>query len=262
MRRRAFTSLGTVALAATLAGCAPPAKPGQSVPTGPVETPPARLPESRPTGQAAGGDYGWFETNDELTAGFCFTWIAGLTPEQVVQRLGGRRLRTTGWRADWASLPGRRSGEAVMAVAQMPGWSVIVEDNGVLALRDDLLERLSAGTTVVTHYRNVELDSRFALLKNGELQVAFDPYDPGDRIGRRPDALLADMRAVGLTPDDQDSDDAEATESAFALTERLTGVPMTAASLHSAHYLVTAVHDADTAAWERENPDPGLQPAG
>jgi hypothetical protein len=69
------------------------------------------------------------------------------------------------------------------------------------------------------------------------------------------------MRAAGLTPDDPDSDNAAATEAAFALTERLTGVPMTAASLHSAAYLVTAVYDADTAAWERENPDRGLQPA-
>ncbi|WP_221329394.1 DUF6461 domain-containing protein [Actinoplanes sp. L3-i22] len=226
-----------------------------------METPAARLPESSPTGLAVSSDYGWFEANDELTEGFCFTWIAGLTPEQVVQRLGGRRLRTTGWRAEWESFPGRRGGETVMAVAGMPGWSLVVEDIGVLALRDDLLERLSARTTVVTHSRNVELDSRFAVIKNGRLQVAFDPYDPGDRTGSRPDALLADMRAAGFTPDDQDSDNADATETAFALTERLTGVPMTAASLHSASYLVTAVYDAGTAAWERENPNPGLQPA-
>jgi hypothetical protein len=261
MRRRAFTSLGAVSMAAVLAGCAQPAKPGHQGPAGPVATPASPGPGSRPTAQVAGGDYGWFEPNDELTDGFCFTWVAALTPEQVVQRLGGRRLRATGWRADWEAFPGRRSGETVMAVARMPGWSLIVEDNGVLAFRDDLLARLSAGTTVVTHSRNVELDSRFAVLKNRELQVAFDPYDPGDRTGSRPDTLLALMRAVGFTPDDQDGENAGATESAFALTERLTGVPMTAASLHSATYLVTAVYDAGTAAWERENPDPGLQPA-
>ena len=34
-----------------------------------------------------------------------------------------------------------------------------------------------------------------------------------------------------------------------------------AALLHSATYVVTAVYDADTAAWEKENPGPGLQPA-
>jgi hypothetical protein len=45
------------------------------------------------------------------------------------------------------------------------------------------------------------------------------------------------------------------------LTEHLTGVPMTIVSLHSATYRVTAVHDADTAAWKQENPDPEPQPA-
>ncbi|SNR75075.1 hypothetical protein SAMN06264365_105214 [Actinoplanes regularis] len=149
-----------------------------------------------------------------------------------------------------------------MVVAAMPGWSLVVEDNGILALRDDLLKRLSTRTTVVTHYRNVEHDSRFVLVKNGDIQVAFDPYNPGDRTGSHPDILLAAMRAAGFATDGQDSDDADATERAFALTELLTGVPMTTELLHSATYVVTAVYDADTAAFEQENPNPGLQPAG
>ncbi|WP_213013234.1 DUF6461 domain-containing protein [Paractinoplanes toevensis] len=48
------------------------------------------------------------------------------------------------------------------------------------------------------------------------------------------------MSAAGFVTDGQDSDNADATECAFALTERLTGVPMTAALLHSATYVVTA----------------------
>jgi hypothetical protein len=148
-----------------------------------------------------------------------------------------------------------------MAVAATPRWSLIVEDNGVLALRDDLLKRLSARTTVVTHYRNVEHDSRFVLIKNGDIQVAFDPYDSDDRTGSHPDIVLAEMRAAGFVTNGQNSDSADATEYAFALTERLTRVPMTTTLLHSATYVVTAIHDADTAAWEQENPDSGLQPA-
>jgi hypothetical protein len=64
-----------------------------------------------------------------------------------------------------------------------------------------------------------------------------------------------------LRPGNRDNDNTEATECAFALTEHLTGVPMTIVSLHSATYRVTAVHDADTAAWKQENPDPEPQPA-
>lgn len=264
-----MASLGVTALAAVLAGCAPPAHPGDPLPSGPMVTPPSGPSGSPPgpsgspsAGRATGGDYGWFEANGELTEGFCFTWVAGLAPDQVIRKLGGRRLRTTGWPDDWASFPGRRRGEAVMAVAALPGWSLIVEDNGILALRDDLLKRLSAGTTVVTHYRNVEYDSRFVLVRNGDIQVVFDPYDPGDRSGSHPDILLAAMRAAGFVTDGQGSDSDDATAYAFGLTERLTGVPMTATLLHSATYAVAAVYDADTAAWERENPDPGLQPAG
>lgn len=251
MRRRTLLSLGATSLTAALAGCVQPAHP-----TDPTAAEPSAL---SPTGRATGGDYGWFEDNDELTDGFGFTWVAGLTPGQVIQRIGGRRLGTSGWQPELVVTPGRRPGEAVMAVAATPGWSLIVEDIGTLTSRDDLLQRLSVRTTVVTHSRNVELDSRFTLIKNGDVQVAFDPYDPSDRTGSHPDMLLTAMRAAGFPADDQDTDGADATEWAFALTERLTGVPMTITLLHSATYVITAVYDADTAAWEQENPYRGLQ---
>ncbi len=258
MRRRTLASLGALSLAAALTGCTESAESKDSVLSGPVETPSPNSSESQPTVQDS-GDYGWFETNGELTEGFCFTWIAGRTPGQVLKKLGGRRLTTAGWTSDWEPFPGRQRGEAVMAVTWMPGWSLIVESNGVLALRDDLLKRLSTRTTVVSHFRNVEQDSRFLLVKNGDIRVAFNPYDPSDRTGSHPDVLLADMQAAGFPADGQDSNNDEATECAFTLTERLTGTPMTIASLHSAKYLVTAVYDADVAAWEEENPNPGLQ---
>ena len=62
------------------------------------------------------------------------------------------------------------------------------------------------------------------------------------------------MREAGFVTDGQDSDNADATECAFALTERLTGVPMTAALLHSAPYVVTAVYTAvSTSSGEAED---------
>ena len=106
-----------------------------------------------------------------------------------------------------------------------------------------------------------QLVDSYVLIKNGDMQVAFDPYDSDYRTGRHPDIVLAEMRAAGFVTNGQNSDNADATEYAFALTERLTRVPMTTTLLHSATYVVTAIHDADTAAWEQENPDPGLQPA-
>lgn len=134
--------------------------------------------------------------------------------------------------------------------------------DGTLALADDLLRRLSARTTVVTHFRNVEYDSRFALVEDGDVRAAFDPFDPGDRTGSRPDILLGAMRGVGFAVDGPGVDDADATERTFALTAHLTGVPMTAALLHSSAYVIGALADADVAAWERENPDAGLRPGG
>jgi len=225
-------------LAAVTAGCSP-APPG-----------PAPSPATTPAGPTA-ADYAWFEENEELTEGFCLTWVRSLTPEAVLSRLGARDLGDSGWRADgWFDLPGERRGEVVVAVTRVGQWTLMVEDNGVLCIDDDVVRKLSKGTRLIANFRNVEYDGAFTLAENGVVRVSFDPQDPTDRSGTDPDRLLADMKASGLDlsgvsvdPADPAYVDVPDTEAAFALTQRVTGLPLTAELLHSSTYRVGALPD-------------------
>jgi hypothetical protein len=82
------------------------------------------------------------------------------------------------------------------------------------------------------------------------VQVSFDPHDPTDRSGVDPDRLLTDMKAVGLDlsgagldPADPSYVEVPDTEAAFALTQRITGIPLTVALLHSAIWRLGALPD-------------------
>lgn len=253
MRRQGVLA-ALLGLAVVTAGCDP--APPEPAPTRPTAT-------AGPTA----ADYAWFEQNDELTEGFCFTWVRALSPEAVLSRLGARDLGVSGWRADgWLDLPGQRRDEAVVAVTRVGDWTLMVEDNGVIGVDDGVVRKLSKGTRLIADYRNVEYDGTFTLADNGVVQVTFDPRDPTDRSGATPDRLLADMKAsgldlsgAGLDPTDPAYVDVPYTEAAFALTQRLTGLPLTADLLHSSTYRVGAL--PDPLGTEGLDQNPRLQPA-
>lgn len=237
-----------IGLVAVTAACGPPAAapgPEQS----PAATAAAPGPEQSRAATAA--DYAWFEENGELTEGFCLTWVQGLTPEQVLKRIGARDLGRSGWRADgWFDVPGQRSGEAVVAVTSIGGWALMIEDNGVLCIDDEAMAILSKGTRLVSGFRNAEYDGSFALVEDGTVRVSFDPQDPTGRTGADPDRLLTemdqsglDLDPAGLDPADPAYADVPYTEAAFALTERITGARLTAGVLHGAAYRMGAVPD-------------------
>jgi len=271
MRRRGVLGL-LLGLAAGTAGCGPgPSGPGPSGPgpsgAGPSGPDPSGAGPSRaaPT-RATAADYAWFEKNGELTEGFCFTWVQTLSPEEVLSRLGARDLGVSRWRAGWFDLPGERRGEVVVAVTRVGGWTLMVEDNGLIGVDDDVVRKLSQGTRLIANYRNVEYDGEFTLAEGGVVQVSFDPQDPTDRSGADPDRLLADMKAVGLDlsgvgrdPADPSYVDVPYTEAAFALTQRVTGLPLTAEVLHSATYRVGALPDPLAGVGEGDQ-EPRLQP--
>ena len=77
----------------------------------------------------------------------------------------------------------------------------MIQDSGSVGTDDDVVERLSRGTRLVSLYHNVEADDRFLFAANGVIQVGFDPRDPRTRTGARPGLLLDAMRASGLDLD-------------------------------------------------------------
>jgi hypothetical protein len=254
MRSRSFPkvvarlSLSAV-VALTLPGCAPRTDGGN---------PPAAASPSAAVRTPTAADYAWIEHNDQLTPGFCLTWVAGLSPHQVIQRLGGKLLHhdnqppTAGMKAVTAA-----KGQAVIGVLQLPNWSLIVEGDGRLGVTQERLTALSKETTIISSRRDAEYVGRFLLVQDTAVTVDFDPWQPTVRRGQEPDALFEAMQKAGFTmppgagdQGGEDDVDSQGTEAAFALTETLTNIPLTADHLRSATSILATFPD-------RRNPGPG-----
>jgi hypothetical protein len=152
---------------------------------------------------------------------YALTWVKGSSPAVVVTRTGGRRLGPPRRRpaAGWETL----SGLAVIAVTEVDGWALMVEETASpIGATDDVIGKLSKGTRLVLFSHNSQAADRFVLAEDGTILVDFDPGYPPDRSGTRPDLLIPDMRAVGLDPFTALPEPA-----ALALARRLTGIALT-----------------------------------
>jgi len=231
MRRR--QALAALLLPATVAGCA-----------GPGKAPPALIPVSAPPSK-----YAWFPTGGGLVNVYALTWVRKLSPTQVVTRVSGRRLGEHRWPdGGWSHLPGVKENEAVVAVTRARGWALMVEDSDPIGADDDTIAELSKGTRLVTFSHNFAAADRFVLASDGTIVVDFDPGYPPDRAGTQPDLLVNAMNAVGLNPTLQQSAPAYVPPelATLALTEQVTGVPLTLHLLHDSTYLAAAVTTQDS----------------
>jgi hypothetical protein len=189
---------------------------------------------------AVADDYWWFALQPDLDSGFGFTWVKGLTPPQVLNRIGGKELE----RIYWQQLVGSGDGQSGSAdryfvgVARFDDWSLIVEDNGDLGVTDSIVRPLSAGTTVVAHHRGADGRGRFLLLEDTKIQLDFDPMAYAKTSGKVAADLAPTLSAVGFAAG---AKPAQCTAAALALTERLTGIEMTQDSLRDRTYLFTSV---------------------
>lgn len=199
---------------------------------------------------ATAGDYRWFEADGDLTKGFCFTWVKGLTPQQVINRLGGRELE----RVDWEQVVGSGDGQQdamsdyFVGIARVGAWALLVEDNGTLGTTDAKVVPLSAGTTLISNYRKADGHGRLLVLADREVRLDFDPIDAKKLSGSGVDSLAPIIDAAGFgyagavpLGDDPGQYRTYCMEAAFALTERLTGVPMTLNLLTTLTYRLTRV---------------------
>jgi hypothetical protein len=124
----------------------------------------------------------------------------------------------------------------------------MVEDNGMLGTTDERVQPLSKGTTLVSHYHGSDGHGRLLVLEDEEARLDFDPMDVAHRTGRGADSLLAVIDAAGFGSAERIRMTGDPVlyrnycmESAFALTERLTGVPMTLELLQSKTYVLASV---------------------
>jgi hypothetical protein len=181
---------------------------------------------------ASADDYRWFSPKPEFGQGYCFTWVRGLVPQQVIDRLGGKELE----RISWEQLVGAGDGQQGTAyryfigIARVDDWSLIVEDNGDLGVTDRLVGPLSAGTTVVANHRGADGHGRFLQLEDGRAVLDFDPLAPR--------SITPEMAAAGFVAG-IDADTSMA--AALALAERLTGEEMSRLLMIERTYVLTSV---------------------
>lgn len=205
-------------------------------------------------------DYSWLspERFPDLAYAYCFTYIRGLTPEEVVTRLGVRVEDCSRMTLDELirySYSGSYELQAFGAVA-VGDWVLLVEVNGGLGVTEEVILSLSAGTRLVSHFylevkgmdylywiEDGKIRFEFAYqegyshwIEDGKLQRLF-PHMEG-YSEEMPDELAETMERID-SPMCPHSEPHEGPS--FLLAERLTGITMTPQLLEESTYLCGGV---------------------
>ena len=128
-------------------------------------------------------------------------------------------------------------GQSLIGFTAVPGgeWALGIEPNGFLGVTDEAAVPLSAGGTLVSHYRNFNAGGSFLWVEDGDVRLRFNPLDPAWREGSSPDALVTVMRQIGFDLG-EDGETEHPAEASFALAEHLTGVRVTVGLLEDSAY--------------------------
>ncbi len=194
---------------------------------------------------ANAADYGWISEwcRGLFHVAYCLTMVRGLPREELLDRLHvGDRTLVLGAEAtvipamDAWSIHGGSG--CYVGATDVGAWAVMLEPNGWIGARRDVVLALSEARTVVSHYRNVNALDSFYWAEDGALRLHFEPLFPTRREGTHAEEIVPAMRAVGfdLREGDQRSF-AEHTEAAFALGEYLTGQRLTPELLDGSSFL-------------------------
>ncbi|MEV5704540.1 DUF6461 domain-containing protein [Actinoallomurus sp. NPDC052274] len=194
---------------------------------------------------ACADDYAWFDDYRRgwLSEMYCLTLIKDLTPVEFLSRLDAEfQGDFTGMDAfaardmEFQDSQDLYGDYMLVGAAPLLGpdgpWTLAVEINGTVGTDDRLMATASAGTRIVSHYRNVNALTLFHWWEDGDLRTSFER--PRSRSGSTPDALLSAMSRVGYGLGADGSD--PGVPGKFALAEELTGVRITADLLDDATY--------------------------
>jgi len=179
--------------------------------------------------------YSWFNTLfPGLARAYCFTLVRGLSPEQVLRRLGSAEpvREITGVDALMAA-----AAPGFIAATHAGNWTLAVEPGGSLGTTQSVMLPLAATTRVVSHSRDKSAAGQFCWLENGSTRLCFDPLFPTRQSGSYAyeyDELMgvSGFRVAGA---DEYLDSTHAA-AAFALADELTGVRITPGLLDETPY--------------------------
>lgn len=185
---------------------------------------------------ATADDYAWFEDQPSaLSEAYCLTLARGLSPAEFLARIGAQeRAPRTGLSAlFWPSMrlwEQERVESLFIGATAVTGdggaWVLGVEVNGFLGVTEEVIVPVSAGTRLVSHYRNISREDHFYWIEDQDIRLSFRPDEPAHRTGSTPDAVADVMQEAGFDLREDGGSDGR-TAAAFALAERLTGVRVT-----------------------------------
>ena len=195
-------------------------------------------------------DYAWWQSfRPEWADAYCVTLVGDATPDQVIDGLGARTVgRASGIDALLARTvehwgPDHNPDGALIAAADVGhGWTLIAEVNGYLGVTAELIEPVSAGRTIVSHFRNINAVYQFTWWQDGQVRADLDLLFPAERAGTDPVAAAGHLRDLGVPLGaDDDVSALDLSAIGFALTERITGVACTLELFERADFTVAVV---------------------
>ncbi|WP_329264101.1 DUF6461 domain-containing protein [Streptomyces sp. NBC_01478] len=176
-----------------------------------------------------------------LLEGYTLTLVRGLSPQRFLELLGAepqgdfagfnafvaQDLEFQEDEVDWGD---NMFVGATRVRGQDVDWVLAVEINGGIEFQTDAMERATAGTRGVSHFRSPDAMRLFSWWEDGELRTRFE--GALHRQGSTPDELNDLMRQVGC-----DFETGECgLEQYVALAEELTGVRVTPETLRDGVY--------------------------
>ncbi|XRQ09089.1 DUF6461 domain-containing protein [Actinomadura welshii] len=203
-------------------------------------------------------DYEWINDYSELSEAYCATLVRGVT---VPEFLKGMRARPRGEASGYPELERQtrevyeehNSNAYLIGATLVPGdqgdWVLGLECNGFLGTLSHLVNPLSRGTRLVSHFCNVNAHDQFLWCEDGTLRTFFEPLFPTARDGSTPDELVEAMKEAGFDLEEDEETEPDfsmTTEAAFALAERLTGVHLTPELLDKATFTTGLVPSSAT----------------
>jgi Family of unknown function (DUF6461) len=155
---------------------------------------------------ATADDYTWFKRRfPQLAEAFCLTMVRGLSPDEMLSRLGrgGNGTRLTGAAAlersaeeAWNENDGEVSFIGVTSVGE---WSLAVEPNGYLGSVERVVVPLSAGTRLVSHFHNI--DDHFYWIEDTDVRIQFGGADEPEQAVEVAFALAEYLTGISVTPE-------------------------------------------------------------
>lgn len=225
-------------------------------------------------------DYSWLQSyvEERFALGYCAAVIPGRSPVEVLRLLGAS---SSGPGADTQSeaVGIAEVGEVELDLAEQAvalglgrvnviAVAAIDADNtllvqlggGSFAVTEGLMRPLLPEREVVAHYLSVNADSQFIWWSNGGRVASFELFGSGPVAGdERVVDLIWEVGGIGIDDDAQNEPDEHAVEGAFALAERITGVPVAAELFEAGPFTVAVVPEEGRTLWVDTAPSTPMQ---